>query len=114
MGKNLTGQELFELMDKMSPFHALSYNNKEALSQSDRCGCFWCCEIYSPQKIKEWTDEGLTAICPQCSIDSIIAETPELPLNEEFLENMHTAFFSAGIDVNTGEIDFYPRPGKQK
>lgn len=60
--------------------------NKKAISKSGRVGCFFCGRIFSAQKVYEWcyplfwfskeerVKENLTAICPHCSIDSILPE----------------------------------------
>lgn len=56
-----------------------AFNNAEVLRKTNICGCFYCCEIYSPLEIKEWIKEkniqnGLTAVCPKCGTDAVIAE----------------------------------------
>jgi hypothetical protein len=34
-------------------------------------GCFFCCNIYSSKEIKEYVDQGKTAACPHCNVDSV-------------------------------------------
>jgi len=40
-----------------------------------------------------WTDTGETAICPRCSIDSVIGDASGLPVTKEFLKEMNKHWF---------------------
>ena len=74
--------------------HDLCKNHKEKIKSSDVCGCFYCMAIFSPLLIKEWIDNYTTALCPNCQIDAVLPQAPELLLNEIFLEEMHKHWFS--------------------
>lgn len=80
-------------MENIKSAHRHSERNKKALASAERCGCFYCCAIFSPVAIKEWVEEEDTALCPHCSIDSVIPELPLLPLSTEFLEEMCELWF---------------------
>ena len=41
--------------------HQYCTNNKEQLIESNICGCFYCCKIYSPKEIKEYLNSELGA-----------------------------------------------------
>jgi len=44
--------------------HQFSINNKAALVNDSRCGCFYCMSIYDPSEIEEWViDSEETALC---------------------------------------------------
>ena len=74
--------------------HQYCTNNKEQLIESNICGCFYCCKIYSPKEIKEYLYEGDgTALCPYCGIDSVIAENSGFKITKEFLKKMHDYWF---------------------
>lgn len=74
--------------------HGHSSHNKDELSRSSICGCFYCEMVYSPTEIKEWVDKlSLTALCPRCSIDSVIGDASGLPITESFLNKMHKFWF---------------------
>lgn len=73
--------------------HKKSLYNKEALEKTNLCGCFYCCETYKTNEIKEWTDNGNTAICPKCGIDSIIPLSKEDFDTKEVLEKMFKYYF---------------------
>ncbi len=69
--------------------------NREALLTSRRAGCFCCLSVYDPQEITEWIDEGrVTALCPRCGIDAVLAESAGYPLTPAFLKDMQAYWFS--------------------
>jgi len=74
--------------------HGHCRNNRDELSCSALCGCFYCLAIYSPTEITEWTDEDQTAICARCGIDSVIGTTSGYPVTTEFLQRMHDHWFA--------------------
>ena len=78
--------------------HAHSANHRSEIEASEKCGCFYCLDIYPPNSITEWVDEneqgiGTTAICPRCGIDSVIGDKSGYPITREFLESMHQIWF---------------------
>jgi len=58
----------------MSDQHWLGFKNKKEISKSKKCGCFFCLSTFDPKEITEWTDEGQTAVCPKCGVDSILGD----------------------------------------
>ncbi len=74
--------------------HKFSSNHKEQLLQDKICGCFYCLTIFNPSEIDFWIkDVSGTAVCPYCSIDSVIGESSGFPITKEFLEKMHSYWF---------------------
>ncbi len=73
--------------------HDLCYNNKEALSKADKCGCFFCERIFDPKEVYEYVPGSDTAFCPHCGIDSVIPENGKYPLTPEFLKLMREYWF---------------------
>ena len=63
--------------------HKFSSNNKEALQNDKKCGCFYCLKIFDPK----------AAVCPYCCIDSVIGESSGYPITTEFLTKMHEYWF---------------------
>ena len=57
-------------------------DNRESLSKVTDCTCYHCLNTFETQAITEWCDEGLTALCPNCGVDSII---PGKDYEENFL-----------------------------
>ena len=74
--------------------HKYSSNHRPELEKDNKCGCFFCCQIYNPSEIEEWCDGGRTAICPKCDIDSVIGESSGFPITKEFLIAMNKRWFS--------------------
>ena len=73
--------------------HGFANNNWDTLIRSTRCGCFYCLRMFSPKEITRWTDNGTTAVCPYCGIDSVIGDKSCWPVTKEFLEKMKTYWF---------------------
>lgn len=79
--------------------HKYSNSHMTELKKDRLCGCFYCMEIFSPLKIKEWIvqpnscDSGGTAICPFCGMDSVIGESSGYPITKEFLAKMNKYWF---------------------
>jgi hypothetical protein len=73
--------------------HKHSIQHRAELEASAVCGCFYCLSIFPPVDISEWTDDGQTAICPNCPVDSVIGAASGFPITQEFLQRMHDKFF---------------------
>ena len=74
--------------------HEYSSNHREQLLHDKKCGCFYCLTIFSPQEITDWVEDvSGTAICPYCSIDSIIGESSGFPITKDFLNKMKSHWF---------------------
>jgi len=76
--------------------HKHSRNNRENLTKSYLCGCFCCLRIFKTSEIVDWTDnkdKDATAVCPYCSVDSIISENSGYSLTIEFLSEMKKYWF---------------------
>ncbi len=74
--------------------HDCATRNRAQLEKSALCGCFYCKRIYAPGEIHQWVDENNTAVCPYCSVDSVIGSASGYPLVDEFLQAMYTRWFS--------------------
>ena len=73
--------------------HTLSSYHREGLATVQKCGCFYCLEIFLSNEIEDWTDSGNTALCPHCGIDAVITEAQEQLLDRKFLSAMHNYWF---------------------
>ncbi|MBS2003044.1 MAG: cytoplasmic protein [Cyanobacteria bacterium SZAS LIN-5] len=74
--------------------HKASSNHRTLLNQSELCGCFYCEATFSPEEIREYTDRGQTALCPRCSIDSVIPAAAGYALTAQFLSAMEKYWFA--------------------
>lgn len=76
--------------------HNYSKNNRDCLSRSISCGCFYCKKLLMANDVYDWVldDDGQqTALCPYCGSDSIIGDDCVYPLKKDFLEAMHKYWF---------------------
>lgn len=73
--------------------HEHSSRHREELQASERCGCFYCCAIFSPADLASWLPGGDTASCPRCGIDSVIGEASGYPISAGFLARMRAYWF---------------------
>ena len=70
------------------------FSNKEQIEKSEKCGCFFCGEIFSPSEITDYLpDEPPTAECPFCHTDSVIGDASGFPITKDFLKKMKKRWF---------------------
>lgn len=79
-------------MNAIKDLSRYSQRNKVYLTSSDNCGCYFCLNIFDPKEITEWTDDGETAICPKCHVDSVVGDSTT-EINHEFLEKASRYWF---------------------
>lgn len=84
--------------ERVKAAHRRSINHRREILSSKQCGYFYCGHIFKPAEIDIWTDKnansvGQTALCPKCSIDSVIGDKSGFPVNEEFLRAMNNYWF---------------------
>jgi hypothetical protein len=73
--------------------HKRSSCHRSELLASTSCGCFYCLAIFLPSAICDWTDEGETALCPECGIDSVIGDASGYAVDKEMLGRMKKHWF---------------------
>jgi len=52
--------------------HEKTTNNKLILEEAELCCCIYCKQYFNSCDIIKWIDGGETALCPKCSVDSVI------------------------------------------
>ncbi len=87
----------------LEQIHKASSRHRERLERSTTCGCFYCLATYDPAEIKDWIDgpksgeelnQGVTALCARCGIDSVLPDDiPGAALTPELLKAMHAYWF---------------------
>ncbi len=73
---------------KFNPIQ-LSLRNKDFLHTN--AGCYYCLNTFEVKKIKEWTDNGKTALCPFCGVDAVIPDE----IDKKILQNYHDQGFGS-------------------
>jgi hypothetical protein len=85
-------------MKELERAHEHSYANRQELMESEKCGCFFCLEIFSPSEITTWelddNDVESVAVCPYCQADSVLGDRSGFPIKRGFLETMRLRWFS--------------------
>jgi len=78
--------------DELKYIHHFCSNNKKYILNSKKCGCFYCEKIFEPKEIISWIDEGKTAECPYCGIDSVLPDS-KIDIEEVLLAEMYKDWF---------------------
>ena len=79
--------------DRLEAAHKHTIFNRPELESSALCGCFYCFATFPADDISEWIDDGQTAVCPKCPVDSVIGSASGFPITPEFLHRMHDKYF---------------------
>jgi len=74
---------------KLDDVQKASINNFDELDKVDVCGCYHCINTFDVEEVTEFVDNGTTALCPHCGVDSIIPGT----VNKFFLEKAYQKYF---------------------
>ncbi len=64
------------------------------MEQVGRCGWFFCLSLFEAAGIQDWTDDGKTALCLRCGVDSVLPYLPVHTLDRTLPTEMHIQFFS--------------------
>jgi hypothetical protein len=70
-----------------------SIRNRKAVLGAQSCGCYFCRSTFRSADVTEWTDDGETAICPHCAIDSVLPGV----INPELLSAGHERWFGTAL-----------------
>jgi hypothetical protein len=61
--------------------------------QTSRCGCFHCLAVFAGVRIDDWVDEGRTALCPMCGVDSVVSDYDGSVISEAELKRLQALAF---------------------
>ena len=78
----------------IAQFPSLAMKNRQLVEQSTNAGCYCCLKIFDSKEIKEYTDEGQTAVCPYCEVDAVVGDMCGFVLNEEILKKAQKYWFA--------------------
>jgi len=65
--------------DDLDTAHLRSFRNRPLVGQ---CGCFFCLAEFDASVVTTWVDDGRTALCPKCGIDSVLSEPDNDPARD--------------------------------
>ena len=80
-------------LDVLKSTHYDCSLHRTLVEKSKLVGCFYCQAKFPPSEITEWIDDGTTALCPHCGIDSVLPDSVDL--SDEMLRAMHDYWFSS-------------------
>lgn len=80
-------------MEKDDNIHSHSIRNREEIERSCLCGCFSCIRIFEKEDIEDYIDDGLTALCPYCQVDTVIGDACGLELSVDLLSSLNKKWF---------------------
>ena len=88
---------LWGIKGEVDPYVGAQFHRDEILT-APICGCYYCCAMFPPLQIIEWTDAGTdgvgnTGVCPRCGQSSIIAAKPSFTLESEALRRLSELAF---------------------
>lgn len=63
------------------------------LRKSNKAGCYQCISTFDPAEISDTIDDGKTAMCPKCGIDSILPESSPFKLDKQSLTKLNKYWF---------------------
>jgi hypothetical protein len=78
----------------------LSMLNRDRVTTAASCGCFHCQSIFASDEVREWVDNGQTALCPRCGIDSVLPGITDF----ETLASLHHHRFDVTSPNDQGRV----------
>ena len=81
----------------------LAFKNRAAVEKSEACGCYYCGQIFPGKEVKEYTDAGMTALCPHCGVDSVLSSAQNVAVCEDTLKKSHDFWFR-GTDLKKSNL----------
>ena len=79
--------------------HGHSFKNRVEIENSGLCVCFNCKSAHFSILVRQYVDSGETALCPGCSVDTLIGDASGFDLTPAFVQAMHTYWFDSGVDL---------------
>lgn len=82
-------------MTELEQAHRHSSHHRDEILRSATCGCFSCLAMFPSSELawQHWVDDGQTATCPRCSVDSILGDASGFPIDHAFLSRMEVRWF---------------------
>ena len=83
------------IKSKFAGLKARTHNNEIEILHSKTCSCIFCRQQYDARKVNDWVNDenGMSAICPECGMDTVIGDSGGEPLDKETLKALNLAFY---------------------
>jgi NAD-dependent SIR2 family protein deacetylase len=79
---------------RLDRLHRHARLNRTFMVPGKPCHCFHCLKTFMPEAISGWTDDGNTALCPYCGIDSVLSSSADR-LTDEVIRQLQSVYFLA-------------------
>lgn len=89
----INGKYSYEKEAQLERLHAYSSHNRKFIAISNKCYCFYCTKSMHRSEITEYVDDGQTALCPHCGIDSVLPDGIDEVVDENVVSEMHGYWF---------------------
>jgi hypothetical protein len=76
--------------------------NRQFMTPGAACRCFYCQSAFPAEQIGQWIDEGKTALCPHCGIDSVLSSSADA-LSDSLIGQLHAAYFGSSRKYTDAE-----------
>ena len=83
----------YEEEARLKKLHCYSTHNKKWVDTADQCYCFYCKRRINAADITEYADDGQTALCPKCGVDSLLPDSIEEAVDAITVSLMHEYWF---------------------
>ena len=64
----------------------MSFKNAHLIEDDTDCSCYYCLGKFKGIEVDVYVDDGKTAICPKCGIDSVLTEDIDIDKLEKINE----------------------------
>ena len=78
-----------------------SRHHRERMTPMIPCGCFHCQAVFSADGIRDWIDDGQTALCPRCGVDAVLPDVT----GTATLRALHDERFGSSYQPSAAEWD---------
>lgn len=80
-------------------------NNEIEIVKSKKCGCYFCQSTFSARRVKDWLSDsrGVSALCPECGMDTVLGDASGLEINERLLQEMGEHYFSEQVSLQAAK-----------
>lgn len=84
-----------EKMPKLETLIEHSTNNDLEILQSHKCSCLFCRHTIDAREVQDWVSDenGVSAICPECGMDTLIGDASGLTFTKEELREINMKYF---------------------
>ncbi len=86
----------------LASIHRYCSHHRPLLEQSSQAGCMHCGATFEPSEIREWvcdgvgsepSEEGETARCPRCGVESVLPSAAPVTLDPRLLSALQSYWF---------------------